>query len=456
MCSGPTIIRFFAASTFTHEPESHMDAVASLPWWGWTLIVLGSIALIMVIAALFVPDFHQPKLSLEADPEPGSPEFMDLLAEVLNSPVRRGDSAEILQNGNAFFGAMEEAMDGATSTINFQCYIWESGKISDRMIAAMVRARGRGVDVRVHPDAFGAMKFKDEDRKRLTDAGVKLQFFRPLKWYSMVRAHKRSHQRAIIIDGHTAFTGGAAVADKWDGDARNGEEWRDNMCRFTGELAGGIQAAFANDWVYSCGEILSGRCFFPAPAGDDLSEDKPVGVTVVSSPTDTDQPVRLCFWMVFRSARERLVISNSYFIPDDRLRAMVVERARAGVDVRILVPGDTTDARPVRRAGHTYYEELLEAGVRLFEYQKTMMHAKVAVSDGVVAMVGSANLDERSMELNEETVLAVRDPVFAAAVEKGVLDDLADAKEMDLAEWKKRPFHHHIYERCSLIMIEQY
>ncbi|MEO5825641.1 MAG: phospholipase D-like domain-containing protein [Gemmatimonadales bacterium] len=433
-----------------------MDAVASLPWWGWTLIVLGSIALIMVIAALFVPDFHQPKLSLEADPEPGSPEFMDLLAEVLNSPVRRGDSAEILQNGNAFFGAMEEAMDGATSTINFQCYIWESGKISDRMIAAMVRARGRGVDVRVHPDAFGAMKFKDEDRKRLTDAGVKLQFFRPLKWYSMVRAHKRSHQRAIIIDGHTAFTGGAAVADKWDGDARNGEEWRDNMCRFTGELAGGIQAAFANDWVYSCGEILSGRCFFPAPAGDDLSEDKPVGVTVVSSPTDTDQPVRLCFWMVFRSARERLVISNSYFIPDDRLRAMVVERARAGVDVRILVPGDTTDARPVRRAGHTYYEELLEAGVRLFEYQKTMMHAKVAVSDGVVAMVGSANLDERSMELNEETVLAVRDPVFAAAVEKGVLDDLADAKEMDLAEWKKRPFHHHIYERCSLIMIEQY
>ncbi len=456
MCSDPTIIRSSAASTFTHDPELHMDAVTSLPWWGWTLIAIGAIALIMTIAALFFPDFHQPDLTLEADPEPGTPEFMDLLAEVLNTSVRRGDSAEILQNGNAFFTAMEAAMDAATTTINFQSYIWESGKVSDRMIAAMIRARGRGVAVRVHPDAFGAMKFKDEDRKRLTDTGVQLYFFRPLKWYTMVRAFKRSHQRAIVIDGHTAFTGGAAVADKWDGDARNREEWRDSMSRFTGELAGGIQAAFANDWVYSCGEILSGPSFFPAPAGDDLSEDKPVGVAVVSSPSDTDQPIRLLHWMVFRSARERLYISNSYFIPDDRLRAIVVKRAKAGVDVRILVPGGTTDARPVRRAGHTYYEELLAAGVRLYEYQKTMMHAKVVVSDSIVAMVGSANLDERSMELNEETVLAVRDAAFAAAVEKGVVDDLADAKEMNLDEWRKRPFHHRIFERCSRIMIEQY
>ncbi len=433
-----------------------MDAVTNLPWWGWALIAIGALALIMAIASLFFPDFHQPDLTLEADPEPGTPEFMDLLAEVLNTPVRRGDSAEILQNGDAFFGAMEAAMDAATTTINFQCYIWESGKVSDRMIGAMLRARRRGVAVRVHPDAFGAMKFKDEDRKRLTDAGVMLHFFRPLKWYSMVRAHKRSHQRAIVIDGHTAFTGGASVADKWDGDARDGEEWRDNMSRFTGELAGGIQAAFANDWVYSCGEILSGPTFFPAPAGDDQSEDQPVGVAVVSSPSDTDQPIRLCHWMVFRSARQRLYISNSYFIPDDRLRAIVVERAKAGVDVRILVPGGTTDARPVRRAGHVYYEELLSAGVRLYEYEKTMMHAKVVVSDGIVAMVGSPNLDERSMELNEETVLAVRDARFAAAVEKGVVDDLADAKEMDLVEWQKRPFHARIIERFSLIMIEQY
>ncbi len=433
-----------------------MEAVAGLPWWGWILLAIGTIAVVMTIAALFFPDFHQPDLSLEANPDPGTPEFMDLLAGVLNTPMRRGDSAEILQNGDAFFGAIIGAMDAATTTINFQCYIWESGKVSDRVIDAMVRARRRGVEVRVHPDAFGSMKFKDEDRQKLTDADVQLKFFRPLKWYSMVRAHKRSHQRAIVIDGHIAFTGGAAVADKWDGDARNKEEWRDSMCRFTGELAGGVQSAFANDWVYSCGEILSGPKFFPAPAGDDLAEDKPVGVAVVSSPSDTDQPVRLCFWMVFRSARERLYISNSYFIPDDRLRAIVVDRARAGVDVRILVPGDTTDARPVRRAGHTYYEELLEAGVRIYEYQKTMMHAKVAVSDRIVAMVGSANLDERSMELNEEAVLAVRDAAFAIAVEKGVSDDFADAKEMDLAEWRRRPFHHRVFERCSRIMIEQY
>lgn len=429
-----------------------------MPWWAWTLLVIGALALIMAIASLFLPDFNEPDLTAPVDPDPASDEFVDLVAAALNAAVLRGGTAKILQNGDAYFPAIIGAIDNATKTVNFQCYIWESGEISDQVIDACVRARGRGVEVRVLPDAFGAMKFKHDDRKRLTDAGVKLQFFRPIRWYSLVRAFKRSHQRAIVIDGAVAFTGGSAVADKWKGDARTKKEWRDSMTMVTGPLVSAIQAAFANDWVYCCGEILAGPDFLAVPptTPDDGAAERTLGIGVVSSPSDTDQPIRICQWLMFRAARERLYISNSYFIPDERLRKIVVDRAKAGVDVRILVPGASTDARPVRRAGHMFYEELLCGGVRMYEYQKTMMHAKVVAVDGLWSVVGSANLDERSMELNEENVLAIRDRSLAADVEKGFLDDLQHAKEFTLEEWQKRSVFARFTERCCSVLMEQY
>ena len=429
------------------------------PWWIWALVVIGALALIMVIASLFLPDFHEPDLELDVDPDPESDEFVDVLAGALGAPVLKGGTAEILQNGDAYFPAILDAINGARQTVNFQCYIWESGKVSDSIIDALVGARQRGVEVRVHPDAFGAMKFKGEDRKRLTDADVKLEFFRPLKWYSLVRLFKRSHQRAIVIDGEVAFTGGAAVADKWAGDARNKEEWRDSMTMVTGALVGGVQAAFANDWIYSCGEIISGPRFYgtpPTAAEGPADAEEILGVPVVSSPSDTDQPVRVLQWLVFRSARKRLWISNSYFIPDARLRKIVVDRAQAGVDVRILVPGGNTDARPVRRAGHVFYEELLKGGVRMYEYQKTMMHAKVVAVDGLWSVVGSANLDERSMELNEENCLAIRSRSLTADIERALEEDFTHSKEFTLEEWCKRPFTARCAERCSMLLMEQY
>jgi cardiolipin synthase len=177
---------------------------------------------------------------------------------------------------------------------------------------------------------------------------------------------------------------------------------------------------------------------------------------VVSSPSDALQPIRLLFWLSFINARRRLWICNSYFIPDRRLRVAVIERSRAGVDVRILVPGNHTDALPVQAAGRSYYEELLAAGVRIFEYQPAMMHAKTVVVDGAWSVVGSANLDERSMELNEENVLGIADRDFARAVEKGVEADLERSREIRLDEWRKRPIYKRILERAAKALIEQY
>ncbi|HEU4827933.1 MAG TPA: phospholipase D-like domain-containing protein [Gemmatimonadales bacterium] len=435
-----------------------MEDVSILPWWGWTLLALGALAVVMVISALFLPDFHEPDFLVGADPDADSLEFVDLLVSALNVPVLHGSSAHILQNGRAFFPAMLEAIGKARESVNFQCYIWESGAVSDRFIDAFVDATRRGVEVRVLIDAFGALKFRREDRDRLRKAGVRLEFFRPIHWYSMVRVFRRSHQRAITVDGEIGFTGGAAIADKWDGDAESPGHWRDSMTMVTGALVSGVQTAFGNDWVYCCGEILAGPRFFPQPptGPDDSGNDRPIGFAVVSSPSDAEQPIRICHWLGFRAARNRLYISNSYFIPDKRLRRAVIERAQAGVDVRILVPGSRTDAKPVRLAGQTHYEELMRAGVRIYEYQPTMMHAKVVVVDGIWSVVGSANMDERSMELNEENVLAIRDARLAAEIEKGLLQDFEKSEEFELERWSRRSRFHRLMERISRAAIEQY
>jgi cardiolipin synthase len=177
---------------------------------------------------------------------------------------------------------------------------------------------------------------------------------------------------------------------------------------------------------------------------------------VVSSPSDALQPIRLLFWLSFVNAHQRLWICNSYFIPDRRLREAVIERARAGVDVRILVPGNYTDAVPIQLAGSSYYEELLTAGVRIFEFEPAMMHAKTVVIDGAWSIVGSANLDERSMELNEENILGIADRDFARSIEEGLSADYKRSREILLEKWRQRSILRRGMERMAKALIEQY
>jgi cardiolipin synthase len=301
-------------------------------------------------------------------------------------------------------------------------------------------------------DGFGGMKMKKRYREDLKKAGVKISRFRPPSLRSLVRFYRRTHRRAIVIDGRIGFTGGAAISAKWKGNVTNAHEWRDSMTQVTGPLVCGIQSAFASNWVYCTGEVIAGPRFFPRLDPG----DGPCSLSVISSPSDALQPVRLLFWLSFINARRRLWICNSYFIPDKRLRAAVVERAQAGVDVRVLVPGNHTDAIPVQAAGRSYYEELLSAGVRIFEYQPAMMHAKTVAVDGAWSVVGSANMDERSMELNEENVLGIADRDFAMSIEKGVETDLQRSREIHLDQWRRRSPLRKIFERLAKSMIEQY
>jgi cardiolipin synthase A/B len=425
---------------------------AGLPWWIWTVIILGVLALVGVIGALFLPDWKQPDYQLGTDAEVGSEAFVDAAAALLNNPVYRGGEATLLQNGDAFYPAMLQAIRAATDNITFEVYIFDPDEIGRQFMDAFIdRARG-GVEVRLLVDWFGSLKFRQRHRDELTRAGVQVQVFRPFNLRNLVRIYRRTHRRAIVIDGCLAFTGGAAVSKKWAGDVRNAHQWRDSMTRVTGPLVGGIQSAFAVNWVYCTGEVLSASRFFPPL----VSSAGPCSVSVVSSPSDAAQPIRVLFWLSFAQAQRRLWICNSYFIPDPRLRKAVVDRARHGVDVRILVPGNHTDAVPVQFAGRSYYEELLAAGARIFEFLPSMMHAKTVVVDDAWSVIGSANMDERSMELNEENIVGIADGAFARAVAEGLERDFTRSREVTLEEWRRRPVWKRGLEAVAKVLIEQY
>jgi cardiolipin synthase len=367
-------------------------------------------------------------------------------------PLYRGGEATVLQNGDAFFGEMLRAVRDARETINFEVYIFEPDELGRQFMDALTERAHAGVEVRLLVDWFGSWKLRKRHVEELRRGGVRVQRFRPLALRHLVRIYRRTHRRAIVIDGRVAFTGGAAVSKKWVGDVRSAHEWRDSMTRITGPLVCGIQAAFVETWLYCTGEVLAGERFFPPT--------KPTAglcsISVASTPSEAQQPVRLLFWMTFAGARRRLWISNSYFIPDLRLRNAVVERARQGVDVRILVPGNHTDAVPVQLAGRSYYEELLQAGVRIFEFLPSMMHAKTIVVDDAWSVVGSANMDERSMELNEENVVGIVDEGLARAIAEGLTQDFTRSREVHLDQWRQRPLWQRGMERLAKVLIEQY
>jgi cardiolipin synthase len=424
----------------------------TLPWYGWFFMVIGVISFVSVFGALFLPDWPQRNYTAGFDASPGSEAFVVGAAGYLNVPVLQGGEATLLQNGDAFFSRMLEDIRSARESVNFEVYIFDPDEIGRQFMEAFKDRARAGVEVRLLLDGFGSWRMRKRHRQELLNAGVKVERFRPLALRNLVRIYRRTHRRAIVVDGRIAFTGGAAVAKKWAGDAGGKHQWRDSMTRITGPLVTGLQSTFAGNWFYCTGEIIAGPRFFPLFD----SAKGPCGLSVASSPSDAQQPIRLLFWLSFINARGRLWISSSYFIPDAHLRTAVIQRARAGVDVRILVPGDHTDAIPVQWAGRSYYEELLAAGVRVFEYQASMMHAKTVLVDDAWTIVGSANMDERSMELNEENVLGIADPGFARAVAEGVEADLGRSREIRLEEWRRRPRYERALERFAKILIEQY
>jgi cardiolipin synthase A/B len=437
------------------------------PWWLAALAAIGLLALLTAFVTLFFALGRRPR-RLFASHIPSVDEeddFLLALAGAVNAPTRGGGTIRILRNGDEFFPSLLADIRAAERSVNFFTYIFESGEIADAVLAALTERAESGVPVRLMLDGFGGMTLRGERLDRLIAAGGIVHRYRPFHLGKLTRFHKRNHRRAIVIDGRVGYTGGAAISDKWLGNADSPEHWRDTMFRVTGPPAISLQATFGESWSHVSGEVLVGREFYPfeEPGARQIEPDSDRdGLTIarhvnlISSPSAETHPLRTLFWASFMAARQRLYLTNSYFVPDSHIRRALQDRARAGVDVRVLVPNELTDAKPIRWASQSYYRELLAAGVRIFEYQPTFLHAKTLVVDGRWSVIGSANMDIRSKELNGENVLGVMDVGFATELEDHFHQDLSVSREIRLEEWRRRPLGQRLLERFFVLFAEQY
>jgi len=339
-------------------------------------------------------------------------------------------------NGDGTYPQLWADLRSARQTLTVQMYYSLPGRVADTL-AAILKDRARAhVRVLLLVDAFGSQHLSRDWIRSLRDAGVEVAKLRRLRWFTIHDAGDRSHVRVVVVDGRIGWTGGFGIADYWLGDGHHEDQWRESNVRFAGPAVMELQAAFAAAWAEATGELLTGSLFFPN------SGFQPVGAThaglLYTAPTAGSTPAERFLALTISAARTRLYIANSYFVPDDDFRRLLERAARRGVDVRVLTTSANTDVKTTWYAGRYRYEELLGRGVRIFEYQPTMMHSKTMVVDGVWSSIGSMNFDNRSMAFNDESNLVVLDSAFGAQVDSVFLDDLRYSKEITLDEFRRR------------------
>lgn len=422
-------------------------------------LTVGAVTVITAVVVLFMPFGKGPDIIKPDGPVPqtGSPQFLALLSNVMTLPVEKASPPVILNNGDAFLKSLLSDIDGAKSTIDFMVYIWDDGKFSDIVLNHLQRRLKAGVQVRVALDAYGAVSAPYGKFDQLRKAGGKVATFHslmPLPW-AMTRDHKRNHRRAIVIDGRVAYTGGIAVSDTWLGDARTPDEWRDEMFRVDGAMASHLQGAFSEVWELATGELLAGDRFYP-PAATSPPPNSVTFVPFASSPSPDLFAMENFVLLSLEGARKSIVIVSPYFLPDKTLRGVLEARARAGLDVRVLVPNKLNDSRWVRYASQSCYDELLRAGVKIHEYQPTFIHTKLLVVDGQWSVIGSANMDNRSRKLNDEVVFGIANKSFATALQTLIARDEAKAASIRLAEWQNRGIWQRAMELIALGSVQQY
>jgi cardiolipin synthase A/B len=355
-----------------------------------------------------------------------------------------GNRAEILNNGDAIIPAMTGAIRNAKASVSLESYIFKDDKAGKLIADALMDAARRGVDVRVLVDGTGS-KFSGALLARMRKVGVDARVFHPIRLWSLYKIGRRTHRKILVVDGTISVTGGFCIADQWLGDARNPEEWRDMMVMATGPVSAQMQAIFSEDWTYTTGEILAGDKLYPEiePAGNVAAQ------AIKVSRGDSSSLAAMLYFVAISSAQKSIHIQNAYFVPSRQIREALIQAAKRGVDVRIMVPGRHMDQPVVRMASRLHYGELLRSGVRIFEYSRTMMHNKDAVIDGIFSTIGSINFDARSTRENAEESLAFYDRDFGARLEATFAEDQKYCREITYQSWKRRGVEQRLAEFVS-------
>ncbi|MBW3628317.1 MAG: hypothetical protein KY464_03370 [Gemmatimonadetes bacterium] len=346
-----------------------------------------------------------------------------------------GNRVDVLLNGNETFPKLWSDIHSARRSVTLRLYFILPGAVAESLHVVLVERARAGVPVFLLYDAIGS-SFRDGYLESLRRGGVRVAGFRPVRWYDVYRAQNRSHVRAVIVDGRVAYTGGFGIDEPWLGDGRHLEQWRETNVRFMGPAVAQLQSVFIAGWAEATGELVTGPVFFP-PSEPAAGGIRSAGV-LFTSPTTGSTPAERFLALSIGSAARSLYITNAYFVPDDDQRRLLIAAARRRVDVRVLTAGRHTDMPAARLAGRRNYEELIAGGVRLYEYQPTMLHAKTLVVDGTWSSVGTMNFDNRSAALNEESNLVAYDAPLGARLDSIFARDLRYARELSQAELRRR------------------
>ena len=416
----------------------------TLFWTGLSLAFL----LWFLLVVLFTPRIDY---RLTAPLRLDSPDFLRVIQATCQAAVHGRNTVEILTNGSSFYPAMRDAIRQAEASINLEAYIFIPGTAAGMLIESLVERARAGVHVRLVLDSIGSATLDHATVGRLRDAGCQVHFYQPFVWYRLHRLNNRTHRELLIVDGRVAIAGGAGVADWWLIPSNGKPPWRDTMARIEGPIVGALQGVFAENWLECCGEILT--------SPHDWPEIGPAGTTgamiVKSSPADRATSSRVVFQMLIEGSAARIDISTPYFLPDRALRRAIISAASRGVRVRVLVPGAGSDQQLVRLASRRLYGEMLDAGVRIFEYRPSMLHAKVLLVDNDWAIIGTTNMDNRSFEHNDEVNVAFREPAVTGRLCDDFNDDLKSSEEITPERWRGRSVLERLVEPIAWLLERQ-
>jgi cardiolipin synthase len=414
-------------------------------WWaiGW-----GAMAFVSYVVT---PSERPPRYGLDHEFAVEDEEFLPTMIGATGVPMSDGNDVRLLENGDEFYPAMLQAVEEAELSITIEAYIYWAGEIGKRFAEALAARARAGVRVKILLDTIGSSTIGEEILKILESGGCQLGWYNPVRWYSVSRFNHRTHRKSLIIDGRIGFTGGAGIADHWQGHAQDPKHWRDTQIRIEGPGVVPLQTGFALNWLQTTGELISGGPFYPPvePAGR-LSVQ-----TIMSSPEIGASTVRTMYYLSIVCARKTIYIANPYFVPDQAAIEALVDARKRNVDVRIMVSGIHNDNWLARQNSVRLFGTLLEAGIQILEYNRTMLHQKTMVVDGIWATVGTTNFDSRSFSHNEENNVCVYDRAFASELADKFLEDEAACDPIDLETWRSRSLWRKTQELVAALLEEQ-
>jgi cardiolipin synthase len=403
--------------------------------WIIAITVIATLALVVLALNFRTPE-KEPHHKIEHLYGITDPQLKREMGFLLGPAIVPQNEILALQNGDEIFPAMLAAIRAAKRTITLETYIYWSGSLGQEFADALIGRAQAGVRTHVMLDWVGCNKLSAQLIEELRRAGIEVERYHAVRWYSLGRLNNRTHRKVLVIDGVIGFTGGVGIADQWAGNAQDAAHWRDVHFKVRGPVVAQMQAAFLDNWIKTTGRVLHGEDYFPplGAAGDQEMQ------LFTSSPEGGSNSMRLMYLTAITAAERTIDIEAAYFIPDDLMSGALESARNRGVRIRVLVPDQHLDSETVRIASKRVWGGLLASGVEIFVYEPTMLHCKMLIFDHYLVSVGSTNFDMRSFELNDEASLNIYDGRFATEMTEVFERDLARSRSYGLQEWKMRPW----------------